>query len=97
MRALRSADTRADLLGGVNRHGEIGLMLGAVIAHHQGQIQLPCPLRCDRHADQATGFRGKEINDLWRGFLGGNDQVAFILTVLIIHQDDHAAGADVIE
>ena len=97
MRALRGTDTGADLLGGVDRHGEIGLMLGAVIAHHQRQVELPCALWSDRHADQAAGFGGKEINDLRRGLLGGNDQVAFILTVLIIHQDDHSAGADVIE
>ena len=73
MRALRGADAGADLLGGVDRHGEIGLMLGAVIANHQRQVQLPCPLWCNRHADQAAGFRGKEIDDLRRGFLGRND------------------------
>ena len=72
-------------------------MLGTVIAHHQGQIQLSRPLRRDRHADQAAGFCGEEVDDLRRRFLCGDDQVALVLTVLIVHEDDHTTGADVIE
>ena len=34
MRALRGAYARTHLLGSVDRHSEIGLMLGAVITHH---------------------------------------------------------------
>ena len=73
MRALRGADAGTDLLGGVDRHGKIGLMLGAVVAHHQRQVQLSCPLRCDGHADQAAGFCGEKIDDLRCGFFGRDD------------------------
>ena len=38
MRALCGADARTNLLGGVDRHGKISLMLGAVIANHQRQV-----------------------------------------------------------
>ena len=72
-------------------------MLGPVIANHQGQIQLSRTLRSDGHADQSAGFRGEEIDDLRRYFFGGDNQIAFVFTILIIHQDDHSAGADVIE
>ena len=40
VRALCRADSWPDLLGGIDRYGEIGLMLGPVIPDHQRYVQL---------------------------------------------------------
>jgi hypothetical protein len=37
--------------------------------------------------DEGNGFR--------RGVLGGHDQIAFVLAILVVHHDHHLAGADV--
>ena len=34
---------------------------------------------------------------LGRDALGGDDQIAFVLAVLVIHHHDHAAGANLVE
>ena len=97
VRALCRADPRPDLLGGIDRYGEIGLMLRAVIPHHQRYIQLSRALRHDRHANQTAGLRGKKIDDLWRDFFRCDDQVTLVFSIFVIHQDDHAARADIVE
>ena len=97
MRALGGTDARSDLLGCIDRYGEVGFVLRAIVAHHQGQIKLPCSLRSDGHANQAAGLGRKKINNFWRDFFSRDDQVTLIFSILVIHQDDHAAGTDVVE
>ncbi|MCY1466670.1 hypothetical protein D9M71_850470 [compost metagenome] len=38
---------------------------------------------------------GHEVDVLGLAALGGHDQVAFVLAVFVIHEDDHLALADV--
>ena len=62
--------------------------------HHQGQLELVGPFGCERHADQARGV-GKEERNLLRGReLGCHDEVALVLTVGVVDDDDHLAPAD---
>ena len=42
-------------------------------------------------------MRGHEIDGLRRDLLRGHDEVAFVLAVRVIHDDDHAPGADVLD
>jgi len=51
------------------------------------------PLTCHRQTDQPAGVFGHEVDRVGRGELGGDDQVALILPVLVIHQDEHAPVA----
>jgi hypothetical protein len=39
--------------------------------------------------------RRHEVDDLGRDQLGGADEVALVLAVLVVHDDDHAAVAQV--
>jgi len=46
------------------------------------------------HTNQATAKARHKGNRLRRDFLGRHAEIAFILTVFIITQDDHATFAD---
>ena len=37
---------------------------------------------------------GHEIDGVRRDLFGGQGEVAFVLAVLVVHDDDHASGAD---
>src|SRR5207245_9064368 len=53
------------------------------------------PLWSQGQADQASPVHGHEVDGVGRDLLGGHDEVAFIFSVFVIHQDDHAAISDV--
>jgi hypothetical protein len=40
---------------------------------------------------------GHEVDGVGRGHLGGDHEVALVLAVLGVHQDDHAAVAQVLD
>ena len=65
--------------------------------HHQRNLELVEPLGRHRQADQPAAVARHEIDGLRRDFLGGDRQVAFVLAVLIVDDDDHPAGADGVE
>ena len=44
--------------------------------------------------DQAAGMPGHEVYDLGSDLLGGTDEIALILAVFVVNDDDHAAVAD---
>ena len=51
----------------------------------------------EREADQAAAMAGHEVDRFGRHLLGGDRQVAFILAILVVHQDDHLALTEVFE
>ena len=62
-----------------------------VVARHLDQAQFFAAIFGQRQADQTTAMFGHEINGVRRDVLGSHDQVAFILAVFFIDQNDHAA------
>ncbi len=64
------------------------------LPHHQRNLELVEPLAGHRHADQAAAVRGHEVDDLRRHLLGRDRQVAFVLAILVVDDDDHLAAAD---
>src|SRR5262249_47396675 len=90
--ACGNAGTRLSL--GLDRHAERRLEPRAVLRHHQGNVELVEPLRRHRQADEAAAVPGHEVDRLWRDFLRRDRQVALVLTVRIVDDDDHLAGAN---
>jgi hypothetical protein len=45
-----------------------------------------------RQADQSAAVLGHEVDGLWRDEVGRQDEIAFVLAVLLVDKDDHAAG-----
>ena len=54
------------------------------------------PFAGQRQADQATTKLGHKVHRIRRCHLGWNNQIALVLAVFGIHQNDHPAIAHVI-
>ena len=67
-------------------------MLGAVARRHRRQLQALAALARQRQADQAAAEARHEVDRLGRDVVGGEHQVALVLAVFLVDQDDHAAG-----
>ena len=65
-----------------------------VLRHHQRNLELVEPLRRHRQADQAAAVPRHEVDRLRRHLLRRDRQVALVLAILIVDDDDHLAGAD---
>ena len=51
----------------------------------------------ESQANQAARISGHEINIFSAHTLGGNNQIAFVLAIFIIHQDDHLALTNIVD
>ncbi len=89
----RDAGRRASF--GLDRHREGGLEARCVLGHHHRDAQLLEPAADERHADETASVFGHEVDGFGRDHLGGHGEVAFVLAILVIHDDDHLSGADV--
>ena len=60
-----------------------------------GQVELVAALDGDGGAEHASGVLQHEVHLLGGDLLGSDDEVALILTVLVIHHDHELAFAEV--
>jgi hypothetical protein len=74
--------------------GEGGPLHLGVGRHHQRQVEVLDPLGGEGHADQPRGVGEEEGDLLGRDRIGGHDQVAFVLAVLVVHYDDDLTAPD---
>ena len=79
----------------LDRHAERGVEPRACSASTiSGISSSSSRSRRHRQADQAAAVRRHEVDRLRRDLLGGDRQVAFVLAILVVDDDDHLAGAD---
>ena len=71
-------------------------MARGIIIRHQLQTQSIRPFACHGQANQTPPIAGHEVDRLWRGHLRGDDQITFVLTVFVIHQNKHPPVARII-
>src|SRR5207302_4312421 len=81
----------------VDRHGERGLEGALLAGDHQRDAKLLKSLPPAGHADDAPAVGGHEVDGLGRHLLPGHDEVALVLPVGVVHDDDDPAGADVLD
>src|SRR5262249_5178345 len=67
---------------------------GRVLGHDERDLELVEPLGRHREADQAAPVACHEVDRFWRHLLGRNRQIALVLAICIVDNDDHAAGAN---
>ena len=72
-------------------------MARCVLLGHQRQAKLLDPLAGHGEADQAAPEARHEVDRVGCRALGGNDQIALVLAVLVVDQDEHAALAGLLE
>jgi hypothetical protein len=89
--AVGGGDAGADPDGGFDGHGEGGAEHAAVARHHLLQAQALAVFVGQGQADQAPGFPGHEADGLGVATVGGEQQVAFVFPVFVVHQEHHLA------
>jgi hypothetical protein len=92
-RAIVRRNARRRSSNGVDRRAEGGFEPRRIVAHEQRNLELVEPLRGHRQTDQPPAETRHEIDRLRRHLLGGDRQVALVLAVLIVDDDDHRAAA----
>ena len=60
-------------------------------------MKLVEPLTRHRQADEPAAIRGHEIDGLGSDLLCRDRQIALVLPILVVNDDDHLAGANVFE
>ena len=95
--AVVGGDAGADAAGGLDRDREGGLQRRLVLRRHQVEAELLAAFGGERQADQATRFLGHEVDRLGRRELRRHHQVALVLAVLAVADDDHPAAPDLFE
>ena len=96
-RAVVRGDAGRDALARLDRDREGGLERRLVLRRHQVEAELVAAVRREREADQPAPLLGHEVDRLGRRELGGHREVALVLAVLVVADDDHLARADVLD
>src|SRR5918992_594577 len=81
----------------VDRDSERRPVALVVLRDHQRDPQLVEPLLRDGHAHDPPPVRDHEVDRLGRSLLGRHDEVALILAIGVVHDDDDVASPDVVE
>nr|AIF13285.1 GTP cyclohydrolase/3,4-dihydroxy-2-butanone 4-phosphate synthase bi-functional protein (ribofalvinbiosynthesis) [uncultured marine thaumarchaeote KM3_61_F08] len=76
----------------IHRHGKRRLQGCVVVRNHRGQLQPACVVQGHRDAQNTARVTNHERNLMRGGKLSCHDEIAFILTVRVIHHDDQLAG-----
>ena len=89
-------DAGGHALGGLDRDGEGGAMGGLAVGDHQRQTQALTTLFGQGEAVEPATELGHEVDRLRGHALGGQQQIALILAVFVVHDDDHATRAQLV-
>jgi hypothetical protein len=95
--AVVRGDAGADPLACLDGDGERGLEGRLVLGRHQVEAELVAAVGRQGEADQPATVGRHEVDRLGRGELCRQREVALVLAVLGVADDDHASGADVLE
>src|SRR5438045_986518 len=77
--------------------GVRGAVLFGVVRGHLGEVEPVEFGLAHRHADDAAGVTDHEGEELGGGQAGGEDDVALVLPVLVVHDQHRAARRDVLD
>ncbi len=91
--AVGRADAGGHALARFDGNGEGSGVAAAVVARHGGQAEALDLCFLEREADEPACVPRHVIDRIRIAKLGGDDEVALVLAVFVIHQDDHAPGA----
>ena len=90
-------DSRGASLQQIYRDGEGSTQHRGVLLDLMGQFQFTCPADGDGRTEYTTSFTQHEIHLLGSDGLCCRDEVAFVLSVFVIHHDDELALSEVLD
>jgi hypothetical protein len=95
-RTIRRRDPRRGSLGEIDADREGSAVRLGVLRrdHHRLQAEFVAALAGEADADHPRGVPHEEGDRLGRRCVGGHDQVAFVLAVLVVGDDDDLAAGD---
>jgi hypothetical protein len=96
-RAVRRRYAGRHAFAGLDRNGEGCFVAGAIGTAHQIEAELLDARPREGEADQATTVRGHEVDRVGSGHLRRNHEVALILPVLVVDENEHAAIAGLVD
>ena len=94
LHAVGGGDAGGDALGGLNGNGEGRAVLACVVCDHLRQVELADLVFRQAEADDAAAFADEQGHLLVGDGGGGEDDVAFVFSVLVVHDKDAPAFAD---
>ena len=96
-RAVVRRDARRDAFARLDRDRERRLERRLVLRGHEVEAELVAALRGEAEADEPAAVRGHEVHGLGGRELRGHREIALVLAILVVADDDHLARADVLE
>ena len=97
VRAVGCRDAGGHAFAGFDGLGKGRAEARGVLLRHGAEAEVVGALFGEGEADEAAAVTGHEVDGLGGDELGGKGEVAFVLAVFIVDDDDHAAGADLFE
>ena len=94
---VRRRDAGGDAVLRLDRDGKGGLQARRVVLLHQRQAQLLTAFAGEREADEASPVSRHEIDRLGCRHLRGDDEIAFVLAILVVDENEHAAIARLLD
>ena len=88
---------RAAVFEVVDRDGERRAQHRCVVVHLHVELQLVAALLGQRGAEHTAAILEHEVHVFGRDFLGGDDEVALVLAVLVVHHNHKLAIPDVLD
>ena len=93
-RAIGRGDAGAREALGLDRHGECRAEARGILRRHLREVELAQPVFRHRRADEAAPVPGHEVDRGRRDLLCRNREVALVLAILVVDDDDHLAIAN---
>src|SRR5581483_6756753 len=93
-RTVGGGDARGGAVAVVDGDRERGALRLGVGAHHQRQLEVVEAIALQRDADHTRCVLQEEGDGVGGGELGGHDEVALVLPVLVVDHDDHLSPTD---
>ena len=97
VRAVGRRNAGGDAFGRFNGFAKRGAEARVVARRHGRQLQRVANFGAERETDQAARVPRHEVDDLGSDFFGGDGDVAFVLAILIVDDDEHPAGPKVLD
>ena len=94
--AVGRGNSGGDASGRIDGNRKGGAKRRSVVRHHHGQAQMSHSFFRQGQADQTASMGRHEVDRFGRDLFGRHAEVAFVLAVLVIGEDDHAAAADLV-
>lgn len=93
--AVTGTDAGGHAFLGVDGFREGGAEVGGVDLRHEGETEAVADVGLEGETDEAAAVDGHEVYGVRRNGIGGDGEVAFVLAVFVVDNDDHFAVAKI--